>query len=135
MRSQRPHAITALSLFFGAGAFISFTAAVALFMPGGFLEPMWRLNPRARVGFASMGGWAPLLLFAVCLTCAAAAFGLWQMRRWGYRLALGLLLVNLTGDVLNTLLGTEPRAAVGIPIVLLLLAYFARSRIRAAFGP
>jgi len=124
----RPVGITALSMFFWAGAFISFIAAVSLLTPGSFLEPLWRLNPRAREGFAEIGGWAILLMGAVAVACAMAAAGVWRGSRWGYWLALILLAVNLIGDIANVFLGTEPRAAVGIPIVIAILVFLLVSR-------
>jgi hypothetical protein len=130
----RPRGITALSVFFAFGTAMSLTAAVALLWPGGALEPMWRLNPRAREAFAGMGVWAPLLLAFVSLACGAAAYGLWRGRRWGHRVAVGLLVVHLVADVVNVVLGTEPRAIVGIPVVVLLLVYLATAKVRGYFA-
>ena len=65
--------------------------------------------------------------------CGTAAFGLWRGRLWGYRVATGLLIVNLVGDIANVALGTEPRAIVGIPIVALLLFYLSRPGVRTYF--
>ncbi|HZF13816.1 MAG TPA: hypothetical protein VFE33_33910 [Thermoanaerobaculia bacterium] len=106
----RPSGITALSIFFAAGTVISLTCAVALLFPGSFLEPMWRLNPRARDAFGGIGTWVVVLMLTVSVACALASRGLWRGRPWGYRLAVGILVVNLLGDVTNVILGTEPRA-------------------------
>src|SRR5574341_1092055 len=129
----RPVGVTALSIFFWAGAIISFIAAVSLLFPGSSLDPMWRLNPRAREGFAGIGGWAILLMGAVSVACAIAAAGLWRGARWGYWVALALLAINLIGDITNVLLGAEPRAAVGIPIVLAILVFLLSRRVRKFF--
>jgi hypothetical protein len=129
----RPGGISALSIFFAAGALISFTCAVALLFPGSFFEPMWRLNPRARVAFGSLGAWAIVLMITVCVACALASRGLWRGRRWGYRLAVGILVVDLLGDLTNVILGTEPRAAVGVPIVAVILWFLASARVRSFF--
>ncbi len=128
-----PVGITALSIFFFFGAAVSFTASVSLLFPGSLLEPMWRLNPRAREAFAGMGAWSVVLMCAVCAACASAAVGLWRGAHWGYWLAVVLLTINLIGDIANVLLGTEPRAAVGIPIVVALLALLRRGRVRDFF--
>lgn len=122
----RPIGITALSLFFMFGAAMSFMAFVSLLFPGSFLEVMWRLNPRARERFAAIGVWAIVLMFVVCIACVSAAVGLWQGMWWGYRLAVALLIINLLGDIANVVLGTEPRAAVGIPIVVAILVFLMR---------
>src|SRR5437016_13447699 len=114
----RPLGITALSTFFTFGAAVSFVSFVSLLFPGSFLQPMWRLNPRALEGFTSMGRWAILLMCVVCVACASSAIGLWRGERWGYWLAVILLSINLLGDIVNVVLGTEPGAVVGIPIVV-----------------
>jgi len=130
----RPGGVTALGIFFAAGAAITLVSAVALLFPGSVLEPMWRLNPRARAGFAGLGAWAPVLLVVVGIACAVAARGLWSGRPWGRRLAITLLAINLIGDAANVVLGTEPRALVGIPIAALLLLFLATRRVRAFFA-
>ena len=130
----RPAGVTALSIFFSIGSAIAFTSGVSLLFPGSLLEPMWRINPRAREAFTTLGPWAVALLAAVSLTCAASAIGLWRGARWSDPLALGLLMVNLVGDILNVLLGTEPRAAIGIPIGGALLAYLSTRRVRRFFA-
>jgi hypothetical protein len=54
VRMRRPLGLTVLGVFFVAGAIISLTSAVSLLWPGGPLEPMWRINPRAREGVVSV---------------------------------------------------------------------------------
>src|SRR6478735_5982605 len=86
--TPRPLGVTLLSLFSIVAMVIAFTSAVSLLSSGGVLEPMWQINPRARVAFASLGVWAIVLLFTLSLVCATAAIGLWRGTRWGYLLAL-----------------------------------------------
>jgi hypothetical protein len=124
----RPRAITALSIFFVAGATISLIAGISLIHPNSFLEPMWRVNPRAHENLSRLSLWAVLLLSTVSMLCAAAAIGLWRGSRWGYSLAVGLIVINLLGNVINVVLGTEPRAIVGVPIAAALLAYLIMSK-------
>jgi hypothetical protein len=129
----RPIGITALSVFFLFGATMSFVASVSLLFPGSFLEPMWQLNPRAREGFAGIGAWAVVLMCALCIACASAAVGLWRGARWGYRLAVALLAINLLGDIVNVVLRTEPRAVIGIPIVVAIFTFLMSKRVRRFF--
>jgi len=131
---DRPPGVTALGCLFALGTLVSGLSMISLLTPGGALEPMWRLNPRARESFTRMGAWAPLLLGVVSLACAASAYGFVAGKRWGYRLAAGGLLVNLAGDVINAALGIEPRAWVGVPIVALILWYLASRQVRDFFG-
>ena len=92
--AHRPGGITALSIFFLAGAAISLTASLSLLRPNSFLESMWRLNPRAFENLSSLGLWAVLLMATVSVFCAAAAIGLWRGSRWGHWLAIGLIATN-----------------------------------------
>lgn len=71
-RTPRPRAITALSIFFVAGATISFIANMSLLLPNSFLEPIWRLNPRAHESLSRLGLWAVLMMSTVSMLCAAA---------------------------------------------------------------
>lgn len=134
MSARRPAGITALAFGAAVGAAIALVSAISLLFPGGFLEPMWRLNPRGREGFARIGGWAPLLLLLVAAGCAAASIGLGRGRRWGYRLAVFGLVVHLVGDAVNVLTGYEPRAIFGIPIVAGILYYLSTRRVREYFA-
>ncbi len=76
------------------------------------------------------------VLRLVSAACALSAIGLWRGKRWGHRFALGILAINLTGDVINVILATEPRAAVGIPFAAALLAFLLLNKnVRAFFEP
>jgi hypothetical protein len=131
----RPHGVTALGAFFAFGALASGLSSVSLLTPGGPLEPMWRLNPRAHAGFVSLHLWGPLLLSGLAFVCAATALGLICGKRWGYRLAIILLLINFIGDFANTTLGIERRAIFGLPVAALLLWYLFSRRVRGYFSP
>ena len=131
--AHRLGGITALSIFFLAGAAISLTASLSLLRPNSFLESMWRLNPRAQENLSSLGLWAVLLLAIVSLFCATAAIGLWRGSRWGHWLAICLIATNLIGDITNVVLGTEPRAIAGIPIAAAILLYLLSKKVRRSF--
>lgn len=112
---------------------MSFTASLSLLLPKSFLESMWRLNPRAHLNLSSIGVWAVVLLTTVSVFCAAAGIGLWRGARWGHRIAVGLIAVNLIADVTNVILGIEPRAIVGVPIAAVILAYLMSTKVRRFF--
>jgi hypothetical protein len=132
--AHRPTGIALLAILFIVGVLASGLSALSLLIPGSFLDPMWRLNPRAHGAFLVLGLWGPVLLFIVCLSCGAAAYGLLTGRVWGLRLGVGLLLLNLAGDVLNSVSGVEPRALVGVPVVGLILWYLSSRRVREHFN-
>ena len=90
---------------------MSLIAVISLVKPNSFLEPIWRLNPHAHENLSRLGLWAVLMMSTVSMLCAAAAIGLWRGSKWGYWFAVGLILTNLLGNVINVALGTEPRAS------------------------
>ena len=123
----RPPGITVLGLFFVFGTVMSGLAAVMLLSPGSVLEPLWRLNSRAREGFAAMGLWAVLLMVTVCLACGMAALGVLCCRRWGYWTALAILSINLAGDAANAAVARLAHL-VGAPIGGAMIAYLLSKR-------
>jgi hypothetical protein len=128
-----PGGIKALSIFFFVASGIAFTALVSLLFPGGYLDPIWQINPRGHDVFITLGNWSFLLLGVLYAACLSAGIGLWQGRRWGYILAASVLTVNLIGDLVNAILGTEPRALAGVPIVAAILVYLMTRRVRTVF--
>ena len=98
-------------------------AAVMLLIPGSVLEPLWRLNPHARDGFATMGLWGVLLMALVCVACDMAALGLRRCKRWGYWMALSILTMNLAGDTANAVLAHDWRTLMGLPIGSAMIVY------------
>jgi triacylglycerol esterase/lipase EstA (alpha/beta hydrolase family) len=117
-----------LVIFFGAGAVICLVTMLALAFPGGFLEPIWRLKPQARVEFQQIGNWSVALMAVVGTACGLASIGLARNAEWGRRLALGILTVNLFGDTLNAILRHDPITLIGLPIGALMIWYLLRQK-------
>ena len=117
-----------LVIFFAAGALICLVTMLALAFPGGLLESIWRLKPEARLEFQQIGSWSVALMAVVGAACGLAAFGLARNAEWGRRLAIGVLTVNLAGDLLNALLRHDPRTLIGLPIGGLMILYLLKRR-------
>jgi hypothetical protein len=115
-----------LVIFFAAGALICFMAMLALAFPGGFLEPIWRLKPDARIEFGAIGTDSVVLMAMVGIACGLAAVGLAKNAEWGRYLAIGVLAVNLVGDSLNAFLRHDPKTLIGLPIGGLMIWYLLR---------
>jgi hypothetical protein len=130
----RPIGVIGLSGFCVAATVIACTSAVSLLWPGGPLEPMWRLNPTVRVGFARMGPWAIVLLGTVGVASAFSAAGLWSGKQWGRRLVMVGLALNALGDLTNAIVSHDPRTLVGVPVAALIIAYLASRRVRRYFA-
>jgi hypothetical protein len=130
---SRQRGLVLLVGFFTFGAIVAGLTAVMLLAPGSWAEPVWRLKPTAQEDFRALGVGAVPLMVLVAVACAGAAVGLWRGRWWGYRLAVGVLGINLIGDVANALLRNDWRALIGVPIGGALLFYMMRSSTRDRF--
>ena len=127
---RRPLGVTLLVIFFGVGALICLVTTLALAFPGGFLDPIWRLRPDARLEFQKLGNWSVLLMAVVGAACGLAAVGLARQAEWGRRLAIGILTVNLVGDTLNAYFRQNFRTLIGLPIGGLMIWYLIQQRRR-----
>ena len=101
---------------------------LALAYPGGFLEPIWRLKPEARVEFQKIGGASVVLMAVVGAACGLAAVGLARNAEWGRRLAIGVLAVNLVGDSINAWLRHDATTLIGLPVGGLMILYLVKRR-------
>jgi hypothetical protein len=133
MPRRRSLGLDALVAFFAFGACASGLSVVTLLWSGGALDMVWRVNPDGHAALQRAGGWAVLLMLAVCAVCAATARGLWARRPWGRTLAVAMLGVNLLSDLANAVVRGDLRTLIGIPIAALLIAYLLAPRTRARF--
>ena len=106
------------------------TTCLALLFPVSEWAVVWRLNPEAHGAFQAMGFWAIVLMCCVATACALAATGLWNRTRWGHRLAIAILLVNMLGDLGNAVIRGDLRTLIGIPIAAAMIGYLVTSGIR-----
>ncbi|MEY2520923.1 MAG: hypothetical protein QOF24_2682 [Verrucomicrobiota bacterium] len=101
---------------------------LALAFPDGFLEPIWRLKPEARIEFQKIGNWSVGLMAVVGAACGLAAIGLAKNVEWGRRVAVGVLTVNLIGDTFTAIVRHDLRTLIGLPIGGLMIWYLLRKR-------
>jgi hypothetical protein len=130
---RRPVGLLLLSAFFVFGALMASLAFLGLVFPEGPLEPMWRLNRHAQVALLALRWWGVLLMLGVAAACALAALGLWTRARWGHRLAVAILAVNLLGDLLSAVALGDLRTLIGVPIAGAIIMYLVSPRTRAQF--
>src|SRR3954453_13433156 len=137
MNERRPIPILLLIVFFASGAMICIVVMLALAFPGSFLDSIWRLRPDARADFDDIGDWSVALMAGVGAALGLAAFGLARGAEWGRRLALGVLTVNLVGDLVNAVFRGDLRTLIGLPIGGLMIWYLSsrRSAFQTAGSP
>jgi hypothetical protein len=133
-QQKGPPVVTFLIILFLFGTIMSSLAAVTLLFPDSSLNVIWEINPRGYEGFQRIGNWSFLVLLSVLIACAACAVGLWFKKAWGYWMAICLLIMNLLGDVVNVFFLKEYRAAIGVPIVTVLLWLMFRPKTKKLFS-
>ena len=102
--------------FFAFGAMMCALTIGLLLFPGGALDSLWRVNPDARLMFQSLGSWSFVLMLTVGTACLVTAVGLWRSAFWATPLAIGILSVNVVGDVVNAVVRHDYRALIGLPV-------------------
>ncbi len=133
VKSCIPLGVRLLAIFFLFGATMCALTVVMLLSPGGALDSLWRLNPEAQPAFQSLGRWSIVLMLIVGSACASTAIGLAKRARWGWQLAIGVLLVNLIGDTINAVVRHDSRTLIGLPIGGALILYLISKSTRKWF--
>ena len=112
---------------------MAFLAGTMLVWRGRTLERLWLINARAYRELAPHGKAVgiPFLLLGVGL--AVAGIGWFKRRLWGWRLAVGIIAVQVLGDLVNAFLGDLVRGGIGFMIAGALLIYLLRPEVRGAF--
>lgn len=105
----------------------SLTVLLLLF-PGTPLDVAWRVKPAARSELSALGAFTIPLMTIVGAACAAAAIGLARSAEWGRRIAIGVLSVNLLGDLTNAIVRNDWGTLIGLPISGLMIFYLMRCR-------
>lgn len=109
-------------------------AAVTLLWHGTVLDRAWALNPRAYKQLAPVSSVAGPLFLLLCALLISAAIGWFKHRRWGWRLTVAIMAIQMSGDMFNLLRGDWLGGAVGVTIAGALLLYLFKSGIRTTFS-
>ena len=134
MTAKSPRGMTPMGIFLLFAAVMACLAGTTLVWPGSPLDRMWVLNPRIYKVLAPLGRAVGFLFLVLSAALAASAAGWFRRRLWGWRLAVGIMLVHVSGDMANLLLGRVMEGALGVTIAGALLFYLSRANVRAAFA-
>jgi hypothetical protein len=95
---------------------------------------MWALDPRAFKELALHGRAVgiPFLLLGIAL--AVASIGWFKSRRWGWRLAVAVIAIQIIGDLVNAFAGHAVEGGLGVAMAGALLLYLLSADVREAFG-
>ena len=91
-------------------------AATTLLWAGTALDRLWVLNPKAHELLAPLGGKVGGLFLLLAAALTTAGIGWFRRRSWGWRLTIGILAVQVVGDIVNCVRGDWLRGGTGVII-------------------
>jgi hypothetical protein len=107
-------------------------AGITLLKPGTFLDQAWKLNPNGHAGLNSMGRVIGIPFLVLATALLTTGVGWFKRRHWGWILAVGIIAINLLGDLVHLFLG-DMKSLVGVVIAGLLVVYLTRRGVRGYF--
>jgi hypothetical protein len=130
---ESPRGITAVGPFVVFAACMAALAGTTFVWPGTSLDRLWALNETAYRQLAPIGRIVGPLFLLLSAALVAAAVGWFKRRLWGWRLAVGIIAVQVAGDFVNLLRGDFLRGGTGFAIAGALFFYLLRPKVRASF--
>jgi hypothetical protein len=127
--------VTAVGIFLFFGAVMASLAGGTLIWRGSTLDKVWSLNPEAYNHLVGLGKPVGILFLILSAALAIAGVGWFKRRLWGWRLAVGIILTQILGDMVNSLRGDFMRGGIGLVLSSALLFYILRSEVKAVFEP
>jgi hypothetical protein len=131
-----PVAVRTIAAVLFLACAISFLTGTSLLFPQVGWHRLWELN-RPAYAFLSRGDLEPIagmLLLALGMVTAIAAWGLLRGRRWAWWIAVSVFAVNGLGDLVTLAVrGDVVRGGSGMVIASLFLFLLMRSRTRRYF--
>ena len=127
--------VTAVGIFLFFGAVMASLAGGTLIWRGSSLDKVWSLNPAAYNHLVGLGKPVGILFLLLSAALAIAGVGWFKRRLWGWRLAVGIILTQILGDMVNSLRGDFMRGGIGLVLASALLFYILRSEVKAVFEP
>jgi hypothetical protein len=124
----------AIGIFLFFGMTMAFLAGTTLLGPGTALDRIWVLNRRAHFQLAPLGPRVGLAFLLLAMTLAAAGVGWFRRKRWGWRLAVFIIGIQVLGDLLNLVRGDYLRGVTGVAIAGALFVYLCRPPVKALFN-
>jgi hypothetical protein len=119
--NRRPAGITALSIFFGFGSFVSAVMALLILFPGSITESTKSASPLLIL-------FSLLLSIAACIACIVASVGLWRCASWGLWTALVILSANILSQLSDLVTVHQVRSLIAILLSGVMIWYLLKNK-------
>ena len=130
----RPAGVTIIAGFLFVASVIAAVVGTAIFFPTPFTERMWEWNEPGAELFRSVGPVSGVFLWALGIAVFAAALGFLRGRRWAWRFAIALFVIDGSGDVVSYLFTHNAiRTIFGVVVSTAFLIVLMRPRVRGYF--
>lgn len=133
MAERRSLTQIALGSFFTLAALFCSLAAFTLTYPETWLSAVWHVKPDAFAQLLLLRPWTVAGFVLLSALMAVTAWGCFQRRRWGWRMAIAIFAANAAGDFGQILAGRIFEGALGIFVVVAIVLYLTRPRVKAEF--
>jgi hypothetical protein len=97
----RSHTQVALVLFFTAAAVLCMAAGLTIIFPDTALSAIWRIKPDEFAQFLNLRPWTGIGFLLLSGLMGATAWGCWNGRLWGWRMAIAIFAANGVGRGAN----------------------------------
>ena len=132
-RARWPATPIVAGVFFAFATGITAVTGISLLLPGSVLDVMWRIKPEEHEQLLSAGVPASVGFFGLSAIMAITSIGAFLRRRWAWRLAIVVFVINGIGDVTRAALGAAVQGVVSVAAVALILFWLTRTGVRATF--
>ena len=125
--------MTGVGIFLFFGATMACLAGTTLVWPGTALDRIWALNAPVYKQLAPFGKAVGIPFLFLGAALALAGTGWFNLRRWGWWLAVAIIATQVLGDFVNAFMGQIVRGGIGAIIAGALLFYLFRPAVTATF--
>jgi hypothetical protein len=132
--SQISYTQVALVCFFVAATVMCAIAGVTLLAPSTALSGIWVIKPQEYADLLELVPWSGIGFLVLSLVMAGAAWGCWQRKLWGWRLAIAIFAANASGDIWQALRGRAAEGILGIAVAGAIILWLSRAKVKAQFN-